>query len=537
MSRDLPACGLQIQRAPASDLRWKNNVRAARYRGQLMANRIRKHGKLSPEARAKINEELAYFEGDAKEAYLREVQPILKATVEIEMPEERIVKKVPPPPQVTWSLLPTEPRWKSDEEIYAPLIEAKRKEAEEQEAERQGELEKLRELTKGWGTDQEFALALLEPILKVTLHPDPRGVAAAIRKQILARYEIWLRAEDKRRLAVCGKMPGGAMGFILKQQAKWHPTLDPCRSWFQDEYSHGPQELLDLERMLKIRGTGADAMNTVYWSVREYRYKTDPMDLKQAEMAGEMVSGLAGLGRMPGEPAVGGPAPEPSAGGTPADVPPPVSPPVRGFQPPNAPPPAPVPAKVPRALHEPPIVTQMPPARKMPFSPSQAGQPQVGSVAPAVSGEKQGQPTVAMAGKRRVGVEHESNIRPSTEEEHQVARGRAQREQEAADLRNALTRQEALQSRVRQFVSKLERIIKNLKPRTGLLRQLKTEGIRVEERYQALLKELSAVEREEMETLRTQLRRELGISGAELDDFVIDELDRLGLLPRGLPEE
>lgn len=53
-----------------------------------MASRIRRHGKLSREARAKINQELAYFEGDAKEAYLREVKPALFQTVPIEMPEE-----------------------------------------------------------------------------------------------------------------------------------------------------------------------------------------------------------------------------------------------------------------------------------------------------------------------------------------------------------------------------------------------------------------------------------------------------------------
>src|SRR5262249_38423233 len=98
VSRRLPAAERHIQRSPDGDPRWKNSVRAARYRGQVMANRIRRHGKLSKEARAKINEELAYFEGAAKETYLREVGPILKATVEIEMPAERAMPETPSPP-------------------------------------------------------------------------------------------------------------------------------------------------------------------------------------------------------------------------------------------------------------------------------------------------------------------------------------------------------------------------------------------------------------------------------------------------------
>jgi Domain of unknown function (DUF4157) len=134
VSRSLPACGHQIQRSPDVDLRWKNSVQAARYRGQIMANRIRKHGILSREARAKINQELAYFEGDAKEVYLREVRPILRATVQIEMPEELVEKRVPSVPAVTSSLVQPDPGKISDEQIYAPLIEAKHKEAEEKRA-------------------------------------------------------------------------------------------------------------------------------------------------------------------------------------------------------------------------------------------------------------------------------------------------------------------------------------------------------------------------------------------------------------------
>ncbi len=82
----LPASGVQIQRRPIGSLQWKHDVKVARYRGRLMAKRIRNHGLLSKEARAKANEELAYFEGEAKEAYLREVTPALAPLIEIEMP-------------------------------------------------------------------------------------------------------------------------------------------------------------------------------------------------------------------------------------------------------------------------------------------------------------------------------------------------------------------------------------------------------------------------------------------------------------------
>jgi hypothetical protein len=75
---------IALQRAPAGDVQWKQDEKAARYRGQLMAKRIRTHGKLSKEARAKINSELAYFEGAAKDAYIKEVRPALLAVVHAE---------------------------------------------------------------------------------------------------------------------------------------------------------------------------------------------------------------------------------------------------------------------------------------------------------------------------------------------------------------------------------------------------------------------------------------------------------------------
>lgn len=365
-SRSIPASGIGLQCAPAQDLRWKNDVKAARYRGRLMATRIRTHGLLSKEARAKINQELEYFEGEAKETYLQLVGPILKSTVPIEMPEQRVSKKVPPPRPVTWSLLERDPRQVSESYIDAPLIEAKRNEEEADEKTRQSEMEELREKTKGWGSDQEFAIALLEPILKANLHPDARSVAVSIRKEVLARYEAWMRKEDVRRATLCERMPGGVYGFILKQQAGWNPSLDPCRRWFKDDDSHGPQELRHLERLLKIRGTGQNAVDTVYWSVFEYRLLTDPGMLEQEAMASSMVAGITALGKMPG----GSPTPKPVIPESPEMITP--SRPVAGFARDIPPKPAPVPL-------DPVPSTQMPPARV-----AQGGQPTYGAVMPEI---------------------------------------------------------------------------------------------------------------------------------------------------------
>ncbi len=76
----------KIQRSPATDQRFKEDVKAARYRGRLIAQRIKTHGKLSKEAEAKIQSELAYFQGAARGAYRREIQPALDALKPMEMP-------------------------------------------------------------------------------------------------------------------------------------------------------------------------------------------------------------------------------------------------------------------------------------------------------------------------------------------------------------------------------------------------------------------------------------------------------------------
>jgi Domain of unknown function (DUF4157) len=132
---------------------------------------------------------------------------------------------------------------------------------------------------------------------------------------------------------------------------------------------------------------------------------------------------------------------------------------------------------------------------------------------------------------RRVTTEHEKP-RPSTEGKHEIGKSRKARQEAAADLREQLARAEALQSRMRQLASKFERTIKNLPPSDRKF--LETEGIDIERRYQRVLDEFSPADIEEIEKLRTQLRRELGMKAGTLDDYILEEMDRLELIPSPL---
>ena len=176
-----------IQRSPVPGTGETSDVKAARARGRAIAKRIRNHTKVSKEVRAKINSELTHLQGAAKEAYLEEVRPALMAFTEIEMPA---MQMIPPPPSIAAD--PFAPGWycrgrycMTDDEIYAPLIEAKKGDDEAAAQLKAEQINQLREKTKGWGADQDFAIGLLDGVLRVTNAPDSRAVLEAIRKPIL----------------------------------------------------------------------------------------------------------------------------------------------------------------------------------------------------------------------------------------------------------------------------------------------------------------------------------------------------------------
>jgi Domain of unknown function (DUF4157) len=213
-------------------------------------------------------------------------------------PDPRTDVKVPVVRPIGQPLVPPDPRQYTDEQIYAPLKELEQRDAEEAEGVRRAQRERLKEKTKGWGADQEFALDLLDFVTQENLYPDPRGVSDAIREPIVSRYEVWMRAVDDKLKIACDAMKKveGLMGVILTTQANAHPSQNPCRRWFADEYSHGPTELQNLRSSLLItRGGARDAVEEIYWAVFEYRKNTDPSMLQQKEIAAGITGAMTGL--------------------------------------------------------------------------------------------------------------------------------------------------------------------------------------------------------------------------------------------------
>jgi hypothetical protein len=81
---------------------------------------------------------------------------------------------------------------------------------------------------------------------------------------------------------------------------------DPCKSWFEGDYPKAASDLHDFESYAGVVTRDEDMLpnDAVFMWVREYRNRTNPEQLKQAELAGAMI-GLITLGATPGGEPVG----------------------------------------------------------------------------------------------------------------------------------------------------------------------------------------------------------------------------------------
>lgn len=292
-----------VQRQPAAPSKY--DIRTARLLGERMARRLRTEGVISKEVRAKINRDLACFEGAVKDAYLSEVKPALLA-----------VTNGPPihgPPTVTWSLLgpnPEVPGAYSDDKIYAPIKEMQEREKNERVAQ---EISSLDAKASDWNPDdKEFAEQLLRKAFEHSDRVGPKAIHDQDRQPILDRYEQWMRAVDQQRMKRCVDNPPSA-AEISRAAFKGDYI---CVSWFSDKRapSHASVKLDEMRRSLNASGGYATLVEQVYADVQVYRLQTDPKMIQSQEDAASLVDAIGAFAQVPaGEnPAVPeSPPPEP----------------------------------------------------------------------------------------------------------------------------------------------------------------------------------------------------------------------------------
>jgi Domain of unknown function (DUF4157) len=283
------ATGIQHEK----DKRWVHDINAARYRGGLMAKRIRNHGLLSKEAREKIHDELAYFDGAARDAYIETVKPALvKVHASDVLPPDAPVQLPKLLPLIMDVHTPGE---FTDDQIYAPLNEQKQKEAEELEEDKRRELNRLKDLIEDWPKEyQALATNLLKQALNQGTHINPAGLSDSDRTILLGILHDWLVAVDKLRLKSCDPNRSG-----MDTMRATVNNDDPCKSWFEFPYSHGPNTIQHLTTLLKLhrpaQDSGLTPAQVIAADVFDLRMQIDPILLEQQAMASAMLNLLVGL--------------------------------------------------------------------------------------------------------------------------------------------------------------------------------------------------------------------------------------------------
>jgi hypothetical protein len=446
VSGDLPACGVGLSRAPASpdqiempgdyafalDPRRRTWRRYALSEGQKDAARIRKSGKLSSADRQEVNAKLAFFEGEAKEVYLREIKPTL---LDVEAAERREREG-----RLAYST--------STRQSVLDRMAAEQEERREREGRlayytstRQAVLDrqaaKLREEVHNtpYGQIQPQWKARKEAFISVASSPDHRLTKEQLwwiwlsywaERNEAARSSYgqikYLPAEDRlaaQEMAEREEATAQAMfrvsvdvnNFLQAvEDAGKHVTFQRINevAWERAGYRNA---WLNATAMFGARGglrslpSGASVRPPTAPPAVSVRPPTVPSvasaPVKPTPPPTPAVTPspsrpVAGFARNPEPPpttAVTPPLSRPVAGFArkpepppPPAVTPPLSRPVAGFA--RKPEPPPPPGTAPQG---PPVVTQMPPARVIPSSPSGQG----------VIGQRRDQPAIAMAGTGR----------------------------------------------------------------------------------------------------------------------------------------
>jgi uncharacterized protein (UPF0254 family) len=487
---DLPTSGIGLSRSPDDDERAK-----------LIAEAEAALAKMEEEER-----ETAKEEAEEAAANQRRAEAMIPTTL---------------------SLIHPDPRQISDEEIYGEIWARKREEEKATRERKQKELEESHDrllLLRGMLDPGRSGYIYTKPQIMAMLTKD-----SLLDGQILRRYGVELPPSRSTKQKTFTHQVVDAIDKFDYDWRKTHGTAGPAVSPTDVKALEAMQrqqeaEAARWEGLEHVEGSlpGAVGAEVTSW------FTSDPKKITAGAKMGTAVSGTLGS-------VATAKATQIEQGAIRESSTPPAQPAAVGTKSKSEPPPTPAKAIAPKPPAKSSQSAKATTRREMQETAAQksGAKGQKGSKGKATTqremAEAAAQKMKAMAGKRRVGDEHTSGARPSTAQAHEVGVTRKGYQEAAADLRNELSRREALESRVRQLASEFESTVKNMPE--GQRKFLSKDKIPVQDRYNEILKKFSAADMERIEQLRTQLRRELNIRGSELDDYIIDHLDKLGLLP------
>jgi hypothetical protein len=185
------------------------------------------------------------------------------------------------------------------------------------------QLEALEQKISGW-TEDEKALArslLTQWFALRNAGSQPDLIWTALSEQLLTQYTWWLVEADGAMQAYC-------RDHGLSVSEKFSGAT--CEPMFGEGHSRGQFKINSLRSSIKLSSKPEDVpLTTVYYWVFEYRKRTNPEVMAQADMIQGVLTGIAfGVGRVP-KPTPSTPVPRSGGGGPSRSLPPGRSPPVQ----------------------------------------------------------------------------------------------------------------------------------------------------------------------------------------------------------------